>query len=168
MGIYSYELYKFYDVENIIRIGTCGSYKNDIGVFEVILTEKSYSKSTYAKILANYNEELLDASHILNNKIKQTAEKQNIKLHSGTILCSDVFYTSNEEYESPLQHNCLATEMESFALFANAKLLNKNASCILTVSNMLPPAENKEELTSKQRQTSLDKMILLGLETLCK
>lgn len=168
MGIYSYELYKFYDVENIIRIGTCGSYKNEIGVQEVILTKKTYSKSTYGKILANYQEEVIEASHELNDKIIKTAEEQDISIHSGTILCSDVFYAENIEYESPLQHECIATEMESFALFANAKLLNKNASCILTVSNMLPPAENKEELTPEQRQTSLNKMISLGLETLCK
>ncbi len=168
MGIYSYELYKFYDVENIIRIGTCGSYKNEIGVQEVILAKKSYSKSTYAKILSNYQEEIIESSVELDDKIIKTAQEQNINLHQGTILCSDVFYAGNAEYERPLQNDCLAAEMESFALFSNAKLLNKNASCILTVSNMLPPAENKEELTPEQRQTSLNKMITLGLETLCK
>ena len=128
MGIYSYELYKFYGVENIIRIGTCGSYKEDINVLDIVLTEKSYSKSNYAKILNGNDKELLSASEYLNNKIENIALENNIIIHKGNVLCSDVFYSQNTEYEEKEKYNCLVTEMESFALFANAKFLN-NSCC---------------------------------------
>lgn len=166
MGIYSYELYEFYKVENIIRIGTCGSYKKDIDILDIVLAENSYSKSTYSRILDGSNNELIPANHLLNKQIEKTATKNNIVLHKGNVLCSDVFYGHNTEYEEKDKHNCIVTEMESFALFANAKYFNKGASCILTVSNMLPPLDNSKELTAIQREKSLNKMITLGLETL--
>lgn len=166
MGIYSYELYQFYEVENIIRIGTCGSYQEDIKIFDIVLAENSYSKSTYAKILDANNEELLPASTILNKKVEITANQNSIMLHKGNILCSDVFYSKNTKWEEKDKYHCIVTEMESFALFANAKHLHKNAACILTVSNMMPPLNYIEELTSDQREKSLNEMIKLGLETL--
>ena len=166
MGIYSYELYQFYEVENIIRIGTCGSYQEDIKVLDIVLTENSYSKSTYAKILDANNEEILPASAILNKKVEVAASQNNIMLHKGNVLCSDVFYSQNTKWEEKDKHRCIVTEMESFALFANAKHLHKNAACILTVSNMMSPLIHTNELTAAQREKSLNEMIKLGLETL--
>ena len=163
MGIYSYELFKFYDVENIIRIGTCGSYDKNLDVLDVILVENSYSKSVYAKILDGITDEILPASETINSIIKKQADEQKIDLHKGNILCSDAFYCKDKEFEKPEKYDCLGVEMESFALFANAKALNKNAACILTVSDVIG-GDSKKELTSEERQTSLNKMMELALE----
>ncbi len=164
MGIYSYELYKFYDVENIIRIGSTGAYTKELNLYDLILVEKSYSKSTYAKTQNGCEFNVLFSSSILNNKIKETAENMKLKLNVGTIHSSDVFYNDsiniNELYET---YNCLGVEMESFALFHNANVLNKKASCILTVSDNLI---TKEETTSDERQNSFKEMVVLALNTL--
>ena len=163
MGIYSYELYKFYDVENIIRIGTTGAYSSELNLLDVILVENSYSKSQYAKILNGNNNELIPASEDLNKKIKFEAEKENINLHTGNILCSEVFYCDDKNFEQPEKYNCLGVEMESFALFANATALNKKAACILTVSDLVGRTE-KKELSPEERQNSLNEMIKLALD----
>ena len=163
MGIYSYELYKFYDVENIIRIGTAGAYNDELDLLDVILVDNSYSKSGYAKCLNGNYDELIPASKELNKKIKLQAEKEKISLHTGNILCSEVFYCDNQSFECPEKYNCLGVEMESFALFANANACNKNAACILTVSDLVGKRE-KKELSPEQRQNSLNDMIKLALE----
>lgn len=164
MGIYSYELYQFYGVENIIRIGTAGSYKKEIGLKDVVLAEKSYSKSSYAKVQSGYDKEEIVASRYLNSLIQRVAQEKGILLHKGTILCSDVFYSKNTSYEATTQHDCLAIEMESFALFANAQLLGKNAACLLTISDSMVEEEQRK-LTPEERQTSLNTMITLALDT---
>lgn len=163
MGIYSYELYKFYNVENIIRIGTAGSYKKEIGLKEIVLVTESYSKSSYAKIQNGYEGDTLTASIELNKKIEEIAKQRNIPIHKGKVLCSDVFYSSNTSYEAPIEHNCLAVEMESFALFSNAKQLGKKAACILTISDSI--VEKLPILTPEERQTSLNTMIELALDS---
>lgn len=163
MGIYSYELYQFYDVDNIIRIGTAGAYQKELSVLDVILVERSYSKSSYAKICDGTEEETIVASEELNASIEKVAKEKQIQLHKGTVLCSDAFYSDNKTYEAPEKHQCLAVEMESFSLFANAKRLGKKAACILTVSDIIGNT-NQKELTPEERQNSLNQMILLALE----
>lgn len=163
MGIYSYELYNFYDVENIIRIGTAGAYESNLNILDIILVEEAYSKSVYAKILDGTLEDTISANEDLNKTIIEVAKEKNIRLKSGKVLCSDVFYSGNNAYEAPKENNCLAVEMESFALFANAKSLNKKASCILTVSDII--GNRQKELTAKERQNSLEQMVLLALES---
>lgn len=163
MGIYSYELYNFYEVENIIRIGTAGAYEDSLNILDVILVEEAYSKSSYARILDGTLEDTISANPDLNRTIVEVAKEKNIILKSGKVLCSDVFYSGNNKYEEPKENNCLAVEMESFALFANAKFLNKKASCILTVSDII--GNKQKELTPEERQNSLNQMILLALES---
>ena len=166
IGIYSYELFKFYDVENIIRIGSAGAYLKELKLYDVILVEQSYSESSFAKAQNNEIYHILESSHQLNAIIEQTAQELNIKLTSGTIHSSDVFYHDNSIYmEEVSKYHCLACEMESFALFHNAKLLGKNASCILTISDNLV---TKEETTSEDREKGLNDMILLALESSIK
>ena len=162
MGIYSYELYKFYDVQNIIRIGTAGAYSKDLDLLDVVLVENSYSKSAYAKIVNGNMDEIIPASQSLNNIIKMQAQNDNIKLHSGNVLCSEVFYSENTNYEEPEKYDCLCAEMESFSLFANAKALNKNAACILTISDLIGTKE-KKRISTEERQNSLNCMIKLAL-----
>lgn len=165
MGIYSYELYKIFGVDNIIRIGTAGSYREDIKVLDVVLAENSYSKSTFAQIQNSYEGELIPASETLNKRIIETAKEKNMVLHTGNVHCSDViFYGDNPGLEEPQKYNCIAAEMESFALFANANMLKKEAACLLTISNMLV-GNMENELTAKEREEKLGKMIELALDT---
>lgn len=164
MGIYSYELYKFYDVDNIIRIGTTGAYSKNLDLLDVILVENSYSKSQYARILNGNNSELIPASKELNEVIKIQAQKNKVNLHIGNILCSEVFYCDDKSFEQPEKFDCIGVEMESFALFANAIALNKKAACILTVSDIVG-ASKKRELSPEERQNSLNQMIKLALES---
>jgi purine-nucleoside phosphorylase len=163
MGIYSYELYKFYNVKNIIRIGTCGAYSKDLNPFDVVLMSHSYSKSNFAYEQSGYDNNMMEASPYLNNKIIDTATKLNIPLTVGVIECSDVYYKENDNFEEVLKTTgSLGVEMESFALFNNARVLNKNAACILTISNSLVTGV---ELTPEERQNALLRMIELALKS---
>ena len=92
MGIYSYELYKFYDVNNIIRIGTTGAYEGKADIRDIILVDKSYSDSNYAKIQSGFDDNIIMASENLNKTIFETAKENNIETKTGTIYSSDVFY----------------------------------------------------------------------------
>ena len=161
IGIYSYELFKYYGVENIIRIGTAGSYSKDIQILDIILSKKSYSDSSYAKVQNGYEKNFIESSDILNEKIIKTAEKQKINVKQLDIYSSDVFYN---DIESSLlkKYQLEIVEMESFALFHNAKVLGKNATCLLTISNNF---KTGEETTSKMREQGLKEMIQLALES---
>ena len=161
MGIYSYELYKFYGVENIIRIGTAGSYSKDIKLYDVILAKDVYSMSSYAKV-QGYDNDIIESSSYINNKIKEVAKKTNKKIIEGRVHSSEVFYIEADINDFYNNKKCLCTEMESFALFYNALKLNKKAACLLTISDNL---ETKEETTSEQRQNSFNEMIELALDT---
>ena len=163
MGIYAYELFKFYDVENIIRIGTFGAYTKDLNLYDLFLVDRAYSDSSYALVQNNNQNNILESSDFLNKIIINTAEKINQKLKIGTIYSSDVFYKENDNYEELYNnYNCLGVEMESFALFSNALVLGKRATCLLTVSDNF---ETKEQISSIERQNSLNKMITLALES---
>lgn len=164
IGIYSYELFKTYDVDNIIRVGTCGSYNGDIPLYSMVLVDSCYSDSTYAKVQNGCTDEILKPSMEINNKIKECAQNNNIKLNEGLIYSSDVFYKENDNYKELVEkYNCLGVEMESFALFHNANVLNKNAACILTVSDNFI---TKERASAEERQSSFDGMIKLVLDSI--
>lgn len=166
MGIYSYELFKFYDVEEIIRVGTCGAYKKDLNLYDTIIVEGSYSVSNYAKEQSNNTDNIIYSSDEINNKLIQAAKDLNINPNIGLIHCSDVFYKENNNYQELVEkYNVLGVEMETFALFSNAKALNKKASCILTVSDSLV---TKEETTSEERQNSFHAMIKIALDSILK
>ena len=163
IGIYSYELFKFYDVKNIIRIGTFGSYTKELDLYDLLLVTNAYSDSSYALVQNNNKNNILNSSDFLNEVIINTAEKINQKLKTGTIYSSDVFYKEKDNYKELYdKYNCLGVEMESFALFSNALILGKKAACLLTVSDNF---ETKEQISSVERQNSLNKMITLALET---
>jgi purine-nucleoside phosphorylase len=163
IGIYSYELYKFYDVENIVRIGSCGAYTDKLNLYDVILVDDCWSQSTYAKTQSGYDRDVLEASKELNDRAAKYAEELNIPIVRGRIHSSDVFYAGNfDAYKGYRdEHGCLAAEMESFALFANAKVLDKKAACLLTVSDSLV---THEETTSEERQNAFTKMMEIALE----
>ncbi len=166
IGIYSYELYKFYDVKNIIRVGTAGAYTKDLNLYDVVLVNASYSDSSYAKVQNNSDDKLIEASFATNLYISTTAEEKNIPITIGNIYSSDVFYKEEDNYKDIVKEiGCIACEMESFALFHNAKVLNKRASCLLTISNSFV---TNEETTAEERQNAFTKMIELALEASLK
>ncbi len=166
IGIYSYELYKFYNVENIIRIGSAGSYSNDLHIYDVVLATSAYSESSYALTQNNCKENILYPSSELNNVIKDTANSLNMKINETAIHSSDVFYKNDNNYQELVnKYNVKAVEMESFALFHNANVLGKKAACLLTISDSLVTDENT---TSEQREKTFDNMILLALESVNK
>lgn len=163
IGIYSYELFKFYDVKNIIRIGTCGSYTKNLELYDLLLVTNAYSDSSYALIQNNNKNNILKSSDYLNKIIIETAKKINQELKLGTIYSCDVFYKENDNFKELYNnYNCLGVEMESFALFSNALVLGKNATCLLTISDNF---ETKEHISPVERQNSLNKMIVLALES---
>ena len=164
IGIYSYELYKFYNVEEIIRVGTAGAYTKDLNLYDVVLVNACYSESTYAKTQNGCEDNMMYASDSLNFYIKKAAEENNIPITIANIHSSDVFYKENNNFKELYdKYGCMCVEMESFALFHNAKILNKKAACILTISDSLV---TKEETTSEERQKSFNKMIELALKSL--
>jgi len=166
IGIYSYELFKFYDVENIIRIGSCGAYSEGLKLRDLIIVNNSISESTYALVQSKYKYNKIASSGTLNTIIENTAKENGINIIKGDIYCSDVFYEEANNYiDKRNKFNVLGVEMESFALFNNASVLKKRASCLLTVSDSFCYTE---KLTSEQREKSLDKMITLALESCLK
>lgn len=164
VGIYSYELYKFYDVDNIIRIGSASGLHTSLDLYDLVLVSESYSESTYALNQSGITDNTIPSSEYLNKQIQDTSEKLNIKLHYGKAHCCDSLYREDEapRLKAINEENCIVGEMESFALFANALTLHKQAACIVTVSmNYL----THEESSSLDRQNKLKDMALLALET---
>ena len=130
IGIYSYELFKFYDVDNIIRIGSAGSYVRELDVYDVLLVSGAYSLSTYAKVQCGSDADTMYPSDELNEKIRISARNQKVHIKEGLIYSSDVFYPESTDYLQDIIHvrGCKAVEMESFALFSNANVTGKNAA----------------------------------------
>lgn len=163
IGIYSYELYKFYDVENIIRIGSAGAYTDKLNLYDIVLVDGAYSESTFAKTQNGEENNILHGNKELNEHIKATANKMGIKVHFNNVHSSDVFYKENDNYEELYEkYGCACVEMESFALFHNANVLNKKAACILTISDSLV---THEATTAEERQNSFKQMLELALES---
>ncbi|MDD3121763.1 MAG: purine-nucleoside phosphorylase [Bacilli bacterium] len=163
IGIYSYELYNNYDVDKIIRVGSCGAYSPDAKLYDIIIVKDAYSESSFAKTAYNYQENIISSDDFLTNNLSEAAKNLNIPFTISTIHSSDVFYRAhgNVMVDVRDKYNCVGVEMESFALFANAKYLNKKAACILTVSDSLV---TKEYTTAEERQKSFNKMMEIALE----
>ena len=163
MGIYSDELYKYYNVENIIRIGTSGAYTKKLDIMDLLLVEDTYSSSSYAMEQNNDTSPIIKASQELNTIIKNKALNLKTPVKIGRVHCGDALYKENDNYKELYEnYHCMAGEMETFALFHNAKVLKKQASCILTISNSLV---TNVETSSSQREKGLDTMIKLALES---
>ena len=162
IGIYSYELYSEYDVNTIIRIGTCGAYYEDLKLFELINVENACSESTFARYSWGIKDNIIRHQGKAFKSIKTTAKELNIKLNNCNIHSSDIFYRSDSNIPKvALDNRCLAVEMEAFALFANAMHLGKTAATLLTVSDIIP---THEKISADQREKSLLPMIQLALE----
>ena len=166
IGIYSYELYKFYGVENIVRIGSAGSYTDKARLFDVVLAAGAVSESSYARTQSGFEGHITFPSRELNEKLRASAARLGIPLIEGNIHSSDVFYRQPSDakptYWEKLrdEQGCLCVEMESFALFANAQVLGKHAACLLTISDSFV---SPEITTAEQRQKSFTDMMKVAL-----
>ena len=165
MGIYSYELFKEYNVDTIIRIGTMGGY-TDLKLKDIVLVDNSITNSNYGKYLCNYPNININGDMELNNIILNTSKELGLNIYKGNIYSSDVFYEQNNDFKDKVaKYNVLGVEMESFALFTNAKLLNKKSATLLMVSDsFIYP----DKLSSLEREQGLDNLITLALETSLK
>lgn len=170
MGIYCYELYKFYNVQNIIRIGSCGAYSPDLNIFDTLLVNNSYTEGNFAYALEGANCHTIQADESLNNIIENCSKELNIPIVKGNVLCSEVFdyYVKNIDdliSRFPKDLNIIGAEMESFALFYTAKYLNRKAACLLTV---VDSHYKNQAITAEEREKSLNNMIVLALESALK
>ena len=170
IGIYCYELFKFYGVENIIRIGSCGAYKEDLKLFDIILAKNVYSESNFALTLNNEDCHIVSSSKDLNSIIENTSKEINIPIVKGNTVCTDCFDVYMTDVNKFLERvpdgfNPIGAEMEAFALFYVAKMLNKKASCLMSV---VDSKYIKEIATTEERQTGLNKMIKLALDASLK
>ena len=171
MGIYSYELFKFYDVDTIIRIGSCGGYSPDLKLFDIILSEQVFSESNYALNANNEDCHLVKASDEINNIIEKTSIDINIPVVKGTTACTECFdlYMSDVHKvlgRIPSDLKPIGSEMEAFALFYNAKMLGKKASCLMSVVDINVDTDGPiASATAEERETGLNNMITLALES---
>lgn len=170
VGIYAYELYTFYNVETIIRIGSCGSFREDINIFDTILVDKSYTEGNFAFAMNGNNCHTIEGSREVMQTILNVANNTNTKVVEGNILCNEYFDPYIADINAlfnrlPKELNLAGSEMESFALFYIASVLNKKAACLLTVVDSI---FEKKSVTALERQNSLNKMIELALESSLK
>lgn len=160
IGIYSYELYKFYDVDNIIRIGSCGTYTKDLNLYDIVVAKDAYSESTYARAFGGDNT-IIECSDKLYNSFKDNTNKLNVKVTEVRAHSSDTFYADSNIDDLVNNKGCSVVEMETFGLYFNAKYLNKNALAIYTVSDNLI---NKEKASIEERQNAFTEMIEFTLD----
>ena len=161
IGIYSYELFNFYDVENIIRIGTTGAIHDDLDLGDLVIAQGSCTDSNFAKHFNLPGTFAPIASFKLLRGAVDAAEKLGVKYMVGNVLSSDIFY--NETFDSFIQWKkmgVLCAEMESAALYMNAAQAGKNALCVLSVSDC--PMKGTAT-TAEERQTAFTNMMKVAL-----
>ena len=170
MGIYSYELFKFYDVEYIIRIGTCGAYTADLNILDTVLVNQVYSEGNFALTMNNDNCHMVDPSRELNNLILESSKEVGIELKVANDNCTECFdyYITDlkKMFERlPKEYELKVAEMEAFSLFYTAKVLGKKAATLLTV---VDSHAKKEEVDAETREKNVNNMVILALETALK
>lgn len=162
IGIYSYELYSFYDVDSIIRIGSAGSLKDDVHVMDIVAGMGACTNSNFASQYKLNGTFAPIASFELLNRAVEVAKQQNKKLTVGNILSSDTFYGDDDSANDNWKKmGVIAVEMEAAALYMNAARLNKKALCLLTISDHI---YLKEELSAEERQIGFSNMIEIALD----
>lgn len=162
VGLYTYELYHFYDVETIIRIGSTGGLQDDVHALDVVIGMGACTDSNYAAQFNIPGTFAPIADYDLLARAVEAAKEQGIPVKVGNILSSDVFYNDDDSVnDSWKKMGVLAVEMEAAALYMNAARAGKKALCLLTVSDHM---YRHEELTAEQRQNGLNDMIKIALE----
>ena len=164
MGIYSYELFSFYDADNIIRIGSAGSIREDVRIRDLVLGIGACTNSNYASQYGLHGTFAPTASWSLLSAAVAAAEKLGARYHVGNLLSSDTFYNDDAEEANAAwrRMGVMAIEMEAAALYMNAARTGKNALAICTVSDHLITGE---ATTAEERQTTFTAMMEVALET---
>lgn len=163
ISIYVNELMQSYDVQNLIRVGTCGAIQEDIKVRDVIIAMSASSDSQTNRLLFNQIDFAPTASFALLHKAYQAATERNLSVKVGNIFTSDSFYRESMDlYKKLAAYQVLAVEMESSALYTLAAKYKRNALSILTVSDHILTGE---ETSSEERQTTFNEMIEVALDS---
>ena len=167
MGIYSFELFYYYNVQKIIRIGTCGVLSPKVEIPEIIVADKVYSESNFAYSYNSFEGDVVIPNMALTNKIIEKAHELNQKIHVGTMMTTEVFgpYVDDEALVNrvPKDLEPIGEEMEAFALIHVANSFKREAAVMATA---VDSKFSDKVVTSEDRQTSLNDMIKLGLESL--
>ncbi|MBR5516082.1 MAG: purine-nucleoside phosphorylase [Clostridia bacterium] len=161
IGIYSYELFNFFGVENIIRVGSAGAMQDNMKLGDLVFGMGASTDSNYIKSLDLPGSYAPIASYSLLKKAVDTAEAKGFCYHAGQIVSTDVFYSRADVNTRWAEMGVLAVEMEAAALYANAAKAGKKALAVLTVSDHVFTGES---MSAEQRQTSFADMITLALE----
>ncbi|SKC42342.1 purine-nucleoside phosphorylase [[Eubacterium] yurii] len=162
IGIYSYELYKFYDVDSIIRIGSAGAFRDDVHVMDVVIAMGACTNSNFASQYKLNGTYAPIASYDLLSRAVEVANSQNKKVVVGNVLSSDTFYNDDDDASfSWKKMGVVCVEMEAAALYMNAARLNKKALAMFTISDHI---YLDEVLTAQQRQLGFSNMIEIALE----
>lgn len=161
IGIYSYELFRFYDVDSIIRVGSAGAIDEKLKVRDIVLAMGACTDSRFAEQFRLPGTFAPVASFRLLRAAVEAAEKAGVPFHTGNVLSSDLFYDDSASASEWKKMGVLAVEMESAALYMNAARAGKEALTILTVSDHLATGE---QTTAEERERTFTKMIELALE----
>ncbi|MBZ5202611.1 purine-nucleoside phosphorylase [Planomicrobium chinense] len=165
ISIYVTELMNEYDVQKLIRVGTCGSIHKDVKVRDVIIAQSASTDSKMNEIIFNGIDFAPTADFDLLLKAYNAGLEKNLSLRVGNVFTEDVFYNEHAEHEKWAQYGVLALEMESAALYTLAAKFGRQALSILTVSDHLLTGE---VTTSEERQTTFNDMIIVALEAAIK
>ena len=165
MGIYSYELFAFYGVETIIRVGTIVALKKEIGLKNIIIADRSYTKTNFDDFYIKNGASFVEGSSKLSEKAVEICEKYNVKYYYGNIYCSDNFYTDFDQIELAKEKDLLGVEMESASLYLNAKKFKKDALTMCVVSDSLV---TKKALSASERANSFDDIVKVALSIALK
>lgn len=161
IGIYSYELFNFYGVESIIRVGSAGGIADEVKVRDVVAGMGACTNSNYAHQYQLPGTYAPIASFDLLERAVAAGRDQGVELKVGNVLSSDTFYDDNDQATVSWQKmGVLAVEMEAAALYMNAARANKKALCLLTISDL--PLKG-ESLSAEERQTSFTQMMEIAL-----
>ncbi len=164
IGIYTYELIHFYEVENLIRIGSCGAMQPDMKLGDIVMAQGACTDSNYADQFRLPGQFCAVADFDLLLGAKESADRHGFRYRIGTVNCTDVFYRKNDPWRDWAEMGVLASEMESFALYCNAAAGKAKALAMFTVSDSLVTGE---QMSSHDRQTSFTNMMTVALETAC-
>lgn len=161
IGIYSYELFNFYGVENIIRVGSAGAIQSDLKLRSIVIAMAASYNSVFDKQFELPGTYAPSASYKLLKKAVDVAEERKLDYTVGNILSNDLFYDDAARTMDWQKMGVLAVEMESAALYMNAARTGKNALCICTISDSLVTGE---ALDAEERQNTFTQMMELALE----
>lgn len=161
IGIYTWELYNFYDVKRIIRVGTAGSYKPEVKLGSLVIAEGACTDSKYGDERSIPGKYSAIADFSLLRQAVERAEVEKLDYEVGNVLSSDVFYNQGRDSHMWAKLGVLAVEMEAYALYMNAALTGNKALTILTITDNVVTGE---ALDSTERALGMDKMIKLALE----